>query len=558
MVLDAQPVGEQETESILDDYQSMDLDINSLIQKFIIPIDKFRSRNAPNVNSGIVKQSHQVISNELQESRAHAFYRMLGLPVIAPNGKFFNPGFNPLRSVEETKRQIDISAAIPQNVRDIVGKRESQARARVGVFSRANLNASIYSLALATPRGQRQFMVMDESINPLENGDLQVKAIPNRAEFITKRYKKRDGSEIAIPSYISSPSHILRPFMTDPVISANLAPKSGSQCVLIAAPFLGTNDTEYERNKFVKRPGLEFILRLRLRQQNINEQNGISMDQINLDLIKEDISENRQREIAATLSNVGVDDADVKQVLEGAGLLELYTLNDLVKTYKGLINLYVNSIEIIERTYKEVIWAPLSNEGGPERGTDIYTGFILPKKFLDSWEIERRILQLNSKAAIAKTQLEIDDELSYSDFAISEFQNVANVFEERIQEAKDERARLEAEASNALRVIEYISGEVSGLGLIDVFAIYMALWSVPVSVLLDLIDDEGVQRLRDIKELETADVRSRASRIGSPVDAYTTLEKRIISILSYGDVLYEWALGTPNEKEGGDISRDSL
>jgi hypothetical protein len=547
-----QLTGEQRAESVLDDYQSIDLDINTLISKFVIPIDRLRSHNSPNV-SGELNQSHLSSSSNLQESRAHAFYRMLGLPSITPTGKFFNPGFNPLKSSTDLQSQEDINKQIPTNVKFAIDSRESDSRARYNFFSVINTNSSVYSLALATPKGQRPFMSMDENIDALTNVDLQNSKIPIRRTFISTRYKKTDGSEIN--NTFDTVSHKLRPFMTDPVISANLDPKSGSASIMVGVPFLDKKDTEFERNKYVKRPGLEFILRLRLKQQMQSEQSG-AVDNINLSMFELDVSNKNQREIAATLTNAGVNEADVNQVLKGTSLLELYTLNDLVKTYKGLVSLYIKNVEIIERVYKQIIWIPLSNEGGPEKGTEVSTGFVIPKTFLDSWEIERRILQLETKSAAAKAQVDIGDDLLYGDFTISEFQNLTNVFNDRLQEARNERDRLETDASNALRTIEYISGEVSGLGLIDILAIYMAMWSIDISVLLDLIDDPAAKRLNNIKELQTQAVKNRASKSGNALEAYKKLEQRIISILLYGDRLYQRALGSPIEEEGGDIIRD--
>lgn len=560
-MVDIQSVGEQQSENILDDFQSIDLEIDTLIAKFITPIDSYRSRNAPNVFTNNIFSD--IIGtdvglgtpNSLQESRAHAFYRLLGLPVINSDGKFFNPGFNPLRN-DAFNNEADISNSLSILVKYAIATRENDARLRVNRFSRANIEASTYSLALATPKGQRKFMIMDESLDSLSEFDLQSVKIPERKSFITTRYKKRDGSEIT--NTYDTVTHILRPFMTDPVISSQLDPKSGSRSVMIAVPFLNKEDTEYERNKYVKRPGIEFILRLRLRQQNILESSSNMFDQITLKSLEGEVSANNQKEIAAVLSNTGVDDSDINRILNNVSAIELYTLNDLVKTFKGLIDLYVKNIEIIERVYKQIIWSPLSNEGGPEKGTDVSTGFIIPKSFLDSWEIERRIVKLEAKSLFAKNQTDIGDDLSYSDFTISEFQNMVKLFDDRLQDAKNERSKLETEASNALRIIEYISGEVSGLGLIDIIAIYMAMWSVDINVLLDLIDDAAAKRLFNIDELKTQAVINRASKIGNAKDSYKIFEKRIMSILSYGDKLYNRSLGSPNEEEGGDIPRDNV
>jgi hypothetical protein len=425
------------------------------------------------------------------------------------------------------------------------------------------MESTIFTLSMSFPKAQKPFIIAlgSESFKSLAQPDPQSFPIPLRKSLIQERYKKRDGSDIT-GYFNDTVFHPITPLMTDPVIAANVDPKSGDQSRLIGAPFLEKNDLEFQRNKYAKRPGLEFILRLRLRQQNIAEQTGVAIDNIDLTTLEGDISIDRQRDIAATLTDSGVADVDVEQVLGESGRIELYTLNDLVKSYKGLIHLYAENIEKIERIYPQIIWVPLSNEGGPEQGTEVSTGFIIPKRKIDSRELQYRIVQLEAKSAIAKMQLEIGETadetpLAYSDFTISEFQNLAEVFESELQKAKNERDKLEAEASNALRIVEFISGEVSGLGLVDIIAIYMALWSLDVSVLLDLIDDAAIERLNQISELSTSDTTARAGRQGNAKEAYEKLAERVQTILSYGDRLYKRELGSPVEEEGGDVVRDN-
>lgn len=241
-------------------------------------------------------------------------------------------------------------------------------------------------------------------------------------------------------------------------------------------------------------------------------------------------------------------------------MLEVYTVDSLLKTYKGLINLYRQNIENIQKTHKSIIWIPTPNIGGPEKGSETSAAYIIPKKFLDTWEVEKKIRYLQAKSSIASAQVDIGNDLSFSDFTISEFYNVANAFDEELQNAKNERSQYEAQASNSLRAIEYISGEVSGLGLIDIIAIYMALWSIDINSLLGLIDDDSAFRLSKITDLKSQAVSDRVSNIGgnSSLEAYKTFENRVIDILAYGDRIYKQMTGSPLEQEGGDIVRNTF
>src|SRR5690606_6315643 len=300
---------------------------------------------------------------------------------------------------------------------------------------------------------------------------------------------------------------------------------------------------------------------------NILEQQIDNLSQIDLDLFGywTEIGRENIREIASAVVGQVIDDDDSVKILNGAGNVELYTLNDLVKTLKGVVHIYRKSIEKIAEISSQIMWVPLSNEGGPEFGTEVSTGFVIPKKFISSWTLEQRIRKLENKSSIARRQLEIGENedntpLTFGDFTISEFQNVSKIYDLQIQDEKNKRTQLEAEASNALRTVEIIAGEVSGLGLVDILAIYIALWSLDISVLLNLVDDTAIQRITQSSEwqsIRSKDLIDRSNSIGNAKDAYEAFVNRIYSILSYADRLYDREQSSPNEQEGGDIPRDN-
>jgi len=80
-------VGDHQPKDPLDDITSIELDINDLVARFITPIDMYRSHNSPSVVGDLI-QPDLTPSQQPMESRCHAFYRMLGLPTIAPDGSF--------------------------------------------------------------------------------------------------------------------------------------------------------------------------------------------------------------------------------------------------------------------------------------------------------------------------------------------------------------------------------------------------------------------------------------------------------------------------------------
>src|SRR3954466_461034 len=120
---------EIETNNGIEDIQSVDFDIDKLSQKFIKPIDNVRSSTIPprisldksssskktiTIAQAIINESAglQVDFREPTESRIHAFYRLIGLPVMDDSGNFFNPGFNP-DEVNNSIKHFKIVTSIP-------------------------------------------------------------------------------------------------------------------------------------------------------------------------------------------------------------------------------------------------------------------------------------------------------------------------------------------------------------------------------------------------------------------------------------------------------------
>ena len=556
-------VGLTQADYALDDTNVIDNDIDSLKSKFIAPIDRYRSHSNP-ICQGPMQQAGLTSSQAPQESRTHTFYRLLGLPSITQDGYAFSPGFNPLLSAEDINRRQDLNSKISTSFKQIQDGREQNSRTNYSIFLNAGSDSSLFGLCLSVPGSQRSFSIVPaaskkeiQSLKTL-NFQAQTQNIQCRASYITSMFQYAGGNPIPKSDIFVSVNHSLAPFITDPVIDANLDPKSGDLSVMIAAPFLEQTDIEYESNKYLKRCGLEMILRQRLREQNVAVQAQVSID---TQAFTSNISIDSKKAIAAAISDIGVDTVDVKRVLNGADQIELYILNDLVMAFKKLINLYVQAVENIAHIFDKIIWVPLCNSTGPESGTVVSTLFITPKIFLDSWDIERKIRQLQVKASLATTQYPLGNTfdgtpIDYGNFTIPAFNNVRKTMDDSLTQTNNQRNKLEADASESLKTIEIISGEVSGLGLIDVIAIYMALWSLDIPTLLSLIDDAAAARLNNTPDLKNGATQARASASGNATNAYASFAERVQTILSYADRLFLLGLGMPQETDGGDIPRD--
>jgi hypothetical protein len=568
------PIDETRVESSLDDTQDIDIDLDSLKQRFIDQIDRLRSQKIVNLYSrgrklgktGLVEpvDVEASMTTELQESRAHCLLRIMGMPVVAPNGKFYSPGFNPTANADETIARTDILENLLQegSVNKIFRKelRESQPRDNLSVFSFANRAASLYSICLEIPRPFNIYADGDED---------QVSSIPERLKFISSNYLESDGSEISDISPFYSVRHMLFPLETDPIICGSVAPEGKLICV----PFLEKNDTEIEPGKFLKRPGIELILRLRLKQQLAIESGEFGSAQsadfnigdfgiFNLGLV-ELIFDPTDAVIISSAFAV-IEEAARSDIAQEQGFplrIELYTLNDFVKTLKALVRIFREALESIAVVRSQIKWIPLCSEKGPDGGTE-NKGVLRAKKFNYKWELDKRLLRQKLKASVASRHLSIgldsegcfaNIEPNYSDFATGEFQSVVKKMDEEVADTEGEIIRLETQASDALRIIELISGEVSGLGLIDIIAIYTALWSVDVPTLLGIIDDSAFDRLKKIKNLQSSDV-VQGNRV-EVTQAIRNIEERVISILSYVDRLLERERSSRDDESESDIPR---
>jgi hypothetical protein len=575
-------IPKQKTESSIDDIQSADINIDSMVEKFIRPIDAKRSYFAPNIlassrtpTSDGQKASPQDVSiggvskRELQESRCHTFYRMLGLPVVAIDASYYNPGFNAIGGRGAKQRHEAVASKVSQVVREMQNTREREARRNLSVFKMASINASVYGVALGLPRSseQKRFSLIDTNKKWYQEDD-QKFTNKKRQEFIQREYETSSGEDIT--EFFNERKHILRPMTVDAAIERTVQP--GDR--VICQPFLKDRKaTRFdEPNIHLERPGIEFVLRLRLNQHsdidNLTQAiQALSSERASsVELAKVSVADLRVLATALLNERNIVDLDTAKKTLSGASNLEIITIDSLVKMLKGLVDLLARSMEQMAEVIENMNWTPLPSENGPEGGTEI-ARFIRTK--VNRSKVEQRIYRLEAKQKNAKRQVALtsqtNSDLKYSDFALSEFQNTEKLFVGELNRAKERRDELEKNGSRALQIIEHIVGEVSGFGLVDVLAIYTALWAIDINVLVGMLDDDAFQRLYDNnRDLRTDAVERRHSdgqirnSKGQPSDITTLIEefeKQVVDILSFTDRLFELRLGNKTQSQGGDLPR---
>lgn len=541
-------------ENVLEDIQSVNL--QNLIDKYIVPVEKLRSMSAPTIfNRSVVRDADLAVPRELdtaqvdvtnaQESRAHAFYRMLGLPVIAANRTdFYNPGFNPSKDRREATDQANVASNIDPVVTGLQARREQDAKNRYNVFQRLGVEASVHALVLPIIK---KFQVLDKNLE-FDSMDEQSFNIPVRKLYIQSNFTRSDGEDLTI--FKDSGTHILRPFMVNPSIENTVMPADR----IICAPFLRTKeDTRLEENTFLLRPGIEQILRLRLKafeNTGIIEQTIFQLDPTGEPDIDEDAPNVAELRLItrALLTENKINNDAVDAII--ASDIEVLNLNKLIQTIKGVVELLVKEIETINEVSRKINWTPLPDERGPEFGTDV--AMLLKRN--RTTKLEKKIRELQVKNISSSFQVDKAD-TDIGSFAMSFMENTEKTFNSDINEAKQEKEELIRRGSRALANIEAITGEISGLGLIDILAIYTALWAINLDSLVNMLDSSAFNRLYENNpELRAPAVQDRRNNTNLQTieDVMLTFEAQVISILSFADKLFEQKLGSPIAEEGGD------
>lgn len=554
---------ERFTDGDIEDINSVDYDLASLVERFIKPIDRLRSFNAPLTllgrasrrtatdSAGITKAIAEDLRTssfnpvEAQESRAHAFYRMIGLPVMASDFSFYNPGFNPTRTEKARTANYSVSNKVSQDITLIQSNREFSARSRRDLFKKQPIDSAILAVVFDIPK---KFQVIDTN-KTFSMQDPQAVSIPKRKTFLNATYTDHEGNELDQTFFVHN-SHILRPFLTDPTIVETIMPRSKMVC----EPFLkDKNSTKIEDNTFLTRPGIEFVLRKRLTQTPIDPNDIANEIILSLDSEAEisdlTISEKKQL-ISALLDENKIGGQQVSELFNTN--FEIIQINKLIKTIKSLIFQLVKNLYNLDEVRRSIDWTPLPSENGFEDPAGLILSGLLRSK-IHSSELERRIGSLTVKAGNAKRQavLKFPD----SDFAISMYERTEQLWDNELNELIEQKNHFIRSGAESLAAIEYITGEVSGLGLVDILAVYTALWAIDLDVLLSLLDTSAFDRLYEFNpELRNANVKQRKNSgpVFSADDAMKRFEAQIISILSFSDKEFNRLLSSPNASEGGE------
>ena len=386
-------------ENTIDDTSSIDDDIEALTAKFINPIDRIRSNfrpapiavatntdPAPGVSEVDTDarnnfEGGQINPSRALESRAHAFYRTLGFPVMDPNGNFYSAGFVPNEATTTSKRNINnkISASPLQN---IINLRETQVEDRRLKFAAQDSGSTAYALAL---RHVKPFLSMDRGKGPLDLDEQTFEVAEREDELFDLTLAATDTDAATVDdlaeliggdgnnefTQFKSGQHILKPFIVDPRIQATVQPDRN----LICSPFLTTTqDTKISSDKTLLRPGIEYIIRVRLQDPGLDEQfTNEAVRALQGTTVDNQATATVIRDTALALAEENnINDTNIIDALRGFTTTQTATVTTLVKTIKSVVERLDKIIEDLDVGIIKLNLQPVPGVEGPEDKT----GFI--------------------------------------------------------------------------------------------------------------------------------------------------------------------------------------
>lgn len=529
----------KDNQKVFKDTQNYKIDIKSVYDNFIKSIDEIRSFvniNDPN-NAKIFKNlkisdfggiGRIFVSEKYQESRSHAFFRLIGFPVLSSSDTFYNPGhdiFSSSTKVNTIKQKLNIINSPKNGFYNFSNKKEEYYSNKVkNYFAKQDINATC--LCLSSYRIRRFNNNIENYINPfdfnIENQSYLIKLEDaNGVPFLLYE----DVDAVKAENIFPKRYHFIFPLIIDPRIDLSASKR-------IAVPFLPDKSYLKVNDTYTApRPILEKIIRERFDDSNkINNVGEYNKNLINFlnefELIKSE-------DIVNKLSNSDL-----------YGLSELEQFKKCINLIKAMMDELIQAQQNIEIVQSKTYWTPIPNIDGPEFGLVDPGVFIQSAKNLQT-KLDSDIVLFKSKTILDTinnnmyyTKVKDEEEFSFDPFnqmVTDKAESLGNKAEEQLKILTNRRKVFTKLGEEALKTIEIIMGEFSGLGLCDIIAIITGLYLVDRKYLLGLLDDDAYFRSKALININ--DERP------SIVDSITELQKKIFDIYNIMQKFYDDKMG---------------
>jgi hypothetical protein len=329
--------------------------------------------------------------------------------------------------------------------------------------------------------------------------------------------------------------------VTDPRICKNIAPDTNLICV----PFLpNKSTTAIKKNTFLNRPGIEMIIRMRLENDSIDESFVKNIKNI-LEKSTDNLANSTSVINSNVLSNLVIFNdglklpKDVQDQLSNVSDLQFRMSIKLIKILKTCINKLQIASNVIDKVENAINWVPVVGGGGPIDGPIVnYMNTSINNSEL---AVDTKIKELELKKLNAEFSIKDFSDLGNfaSPFSTNIFSEDVSSYNESISDLQNSKKSLEMSGFKSLKEIEMISGITSGLGLIDVISVYLALWTVDLKVLLALLDTDAFERLLEEQNEKYASSTIVQEQRDSPMpvlDALKEFKNKLYNILEFSDI----------------------
>lgn len=547
--------------------QNYKIDIEKVYTDIIQQIDASRSvinisnKNNQSVLNSLSKKSLTTLRARLkveqtyQESRCHAFYRLIGFPVVGKDN-FYNPGLNNIKNWMEnhapkkTNMTIEVKLDIIKNLvpgfRELSLFRETYLSDIAKIFN-SNTTIDASTLALSSSTITRPFSKASEKITPYTSEASSAKEAQHYdiTDSIIAQgligyypgstplffYMDKSGN---LPTKLSSSRyHIIAPFMVDPWIDFSVCPNSR----LIAVPFaINKDNLKVGEDTFVKRPLIEKIIRDRFTDVTPQEQSGEYIASL------KDFVENTPSIQDEYLINFAINNAQAAEQAQ-------------FQNYLNIILSMVSELHLAQQKIREVqlqyYWLPVPSNTGPEGGVlvrPLISQFSSLNYALTTFN-DTDLIKATLKDAVNKISSQVSTITGTPDvggFALTSIETFSpdtteaygDKNREFLDKASKKRDKLMTEAGDALRVVEIIMGEFGGLGLCDIIAILGSLYIMPKEKILGFLDTDAFSRAKDALKLTES-----KPELADTLDSFTSTVKDFYTLM---DKLYEDEINNNN------------
>lgn len=545
-------------DSSFEDLNELDNDINNLFNTYVKPIDAIRSKAMPILSSDLVKDDNSLssalnsdfknleISSKPLESRCHAFYRMLGLPVVDEKGNFYNPGFDFSGGDNKQKQAVQNNIINgSKTLQNLITNREKYVKEVSNMFNKQDFESSVYGILLRHPI---PFKLIEDDKEPLYV-DKQTFANNDRetAAFILSSYNINFSEAILdIGKKYKTIQHVLKPFIVDFRIENCVTPSDFKICV----PFLKDKKQTKIDNNYCLRPGLELILRQRLSDNNQD----INFLKAAQNLLEQDskvfettvVSSNLLVNTVQALAEEKVSNSNIQDILSNVSNVQIKTIAKLIKTMQIAVRQMLSSCNKLDQVSKTINFFPLFGVDGPITGSlngKVKEGLKTSANNIDQKITELKIKKLNSE----RNQINVEN---LGEFASPFVQNVFSEnsvsVDDQLREISSFKDRLVKDGLDFLKTIEIVKGEVAGIGLVDILAVYIALWSIDLDVLLTFLDDVSFNRMvinnPSFKDIEEVSDRINGIKKYTIFQALKKFEEKVSEMLNLADLYSQNAL----------------